>query len=69
MKITKKMIQDLITKELKAITSTSEVRRLISQNAVKIDSTPVISIDYDCSNQKDFLLQLGKNKAYNISLK
>ena len=60
---------DLITKELKAITSTSEVRRLISQNAVKIDSMPVTSIDYDCSKQKDFLLQIGKKKAYKISLK
>ena len=60
---------DLITKELKAITSTSEVRRLISQNAVKIDSTPITSIDYDCSRQKNFFLQIGKKKAYKISLK
>ena len=48
---------DLITKELKAITSTSEVRRLISQNAVKIDSMPVTSIDYDCSKKSFCLLQ------------
>ncbi len=60
---------DLITKELKAITSTSEVRRLISQNAVKIDSRPITSIDYDCSKQKNFLLQIGKKKAYKISIK
>ena len=62
-------IIDLITKELKAITSTSEVRRLISQNAVKIDSRPITSIDYDCSNQKNFFLQIGKKKAYKISIK
>ena len=60
---------DLITKELKAITSTSEVRRLISQNAVKIDSKPITSIEYDCSRQKNFFLQIGKKKAYKISLK
>ena len=60
---------DLITKELKAITSTSEARRLISQNAVKIDSKPITSIEYDCSRQKNFFLQIGKKKAYKISLK
>ena len=60
---------DLITKELKAITSTSEVRRLISQNAVKIDSRPITSIDYDCNKQKSFFLQIGKKKAYKISIK
>ena len=60
---------DLITKELKAITSTSEVRRLIGQNAVKIDSRPITSIDYDCSKQKNFFLQIGKKKAYKISIK
>ena len=60
---------DLITKELKAISSTSEVRRLIGQNAIKIDSSPVTSIDYDCSKQKNFLLQIGKKKAYKISIK
>ncbi|GIR42623.1 MAG: hypothetical protein CM15mP53_05390 [Ectothiorhodospiraceae bacterium] len=42
-------IIDLIINNLKAVKSTSEVRRLISQNAVKIDSKPITSIDYDCS--------------------
>ena len=60
---------DLITRKLKAIASTSEARRLISQNAIKINSTPVTSIDYDCSKQKNFFLQIGKKKAYKISLK
>ena len=57
------------TRKLKAIASTSEARRLISQNAIKINSTPVTSIDYDCSKQKNFFLQIGKKKAYKISLK
>ena len=60
---------DLITKDLNVIGSTSEVRRLINQNAVKIDSKPVTSIDFDCSGLTVFLLQIGKKKAYRISLK
>jgi len=62
-------IIDLITKDLNVITSTSEVRRLISQNAVKIDSKTITSIDHDCSGQSNFLLQIGKKKAYKITLK
>ena len=60
---------DLITKDLNVIGSTSEVRRLINQKAVKIDSKPVTSIDFDCSGLTVFLLQIGKKKAYRISLK
>ena len=60
---------DLITKNLKATNGTSEARRLISQNAVKIDSKPIESIDYDCSKHTNFLLRIGKKKAYKISLK
>ena len=62
-------IIDLITNNLKAIQSTSEVRRLISQNAIKIDSEPVKTIDYDCSSHKEFLLQIGKKKAFMVSMK
>ncbi len=62
-------IIDLITKNIKAITSTSEVRRLITQNAIKIDSKPITSIDYDCAKKSKFLLQIGKKKAYKVSLK
>ncbi len=62
-------IIDLITNNLKAIQSTSEVRRLITQNAIKIDSEPVKTIDYDCSAHKEFLLQIGKKKAFMVSLK
>ena len=62
-------IIDLITKELKAIVSTSDVRRLISQNAVKIDTKPITSINYDCTKHSKFLLQIGKKKAYKIYIK
>lgn len=62
-------IIDLITNDIKVIQSTSEVRRLIIQNAVKIDSKPVTTIDYDCSVHSKFLLQIGKKKAYIICLK
>ena len=62
-------IIDLITKNIEAVGSTSEVRRLITQNAIKIDSKPITSIDYDCAKQSKFLLQIGKKKAYKVSLK
>ena len=62
-------IIDLITHKLKAISSTSDVRRLVSQNAVKIDTKPIVDINYDCNKHKKFLLQIGKKKAYKISIK
>ena len=62
-------IIDLIINNLKVVKSTSEVRRLITQNAIKIDTNPVTTIDHDCSAYSDFLLQIGKKKAYKISLK
>tara|TARA_B100000902_G_scaffold69604_1_gene75474 strand:- start:246 stop:773 length:528 start_codon:yes stop_codon:yes gene_type:complete len=62
-------IIDLMTKETDAVSSTSDARRLIVQNAIKIDSKPISSIKYDCSKHKKFLLQVGKKKAYKISLK
>ena len=62
-------IIDLIVQKLKAIASTSDVRRLISQNAIKIDTKPIVDINYDCSKHSEFLLQIGKKKAYKISIK
>ena len=62
-------IIDLITQKLKAISSTSDVRRLISQNAIKIDTKPIVDINYDCSKHSKFLLQIGKKKAYKLSIK
>ena len=62
-------IIDLITKETDAVSSTSDARRLIAQNAIKIDSKAISSIKYDCSKHKKFLLQVGKKKAYKILLK
>ena len=62
-------IIDLIINNLKVAKSTSEVRRLISQNAIKIDSKPITTIDYDCSVDSEFLLQIGKKKDYKILLR
>ena len=62
-------IIDLIINNLKAVKSTSEVRRLIAQNAIKINTNLVTTIDHDCSAHSEFLLQIGKKKAYKISLK
>ena len=62
-------IIDLIINNLKAVKSTSEVRRLITQNAIKIDTKPVTTINHDCGKYTEFLLQIGKKKAYKILLK
>ena len=59
----------LITKSLNIISSTSEVRRLLKQNAIKIDGKIVDSIDYQCIDNKEFLLQVGKKVAYKVIIK
>jgi tyrosyl-tRNA synthetase len=62
-------IMTLLTKELKTFDSTSEVRRLIKQGAVKINDNPVNAIDYKCPNNKEFLLKVGKKIAYKVTIK
>ena len=52
------MDTDLIINNLKAVKSTSEVRRLISQKAIKIDSKPINTIDHDCSADSNFSFKL-----------
>ena len=59
----------LITKALNIISSTSEVRRLLRQNAIKIDGKIIDSIDYQCINNKQFLLQVGKKIAFKVIIK
>ncbi len=59
----------LITKALNIISSTSEVRRLLKQNAIKIDGKIIDSIDYQCINNKQFLLQVGKKIAFKVIIK
>lgn len=62
-------IIQLMTHELKAVTSTSEARRLISQRAVKIDGSVIAEYDYDCSQLSNFHIQIGKKKAFLVSIK
>ena len=62
-------IMTLLTKELKTFDSTSEVRRLIKQGAVKINDNPVNAIDYKCPKNKEFLLKVGKKIAYKVTIK
>ena len=62
-------IMTLLTKELKTFDSTSEVRRLIKQGAVKINDNLVNTIDYQCPNNKEFLLKVGKKIAYKVTIK
>ena len=58
----------LLTKETGLVSSTSEARRLIKQNAVKVNGAVIDSIDYLCENSKQFLLQVGKKIANKIKI-
>ena len=62
-------IMTLLTKELKIFNSTSEVRRLIKQGAVKIDGDLIDAIDYKCPNDREFLLKVGKKIAHKVTIK
>jgi tyrosyl-tRNA synthetase len=62
-------IMSLLTNELKIFASTSEVRRLIKQGAVKIDGDSVESIDHKCPNNREFLLKVGKKIAHKVTIK
>ena len=61
-------IIDVLTTKTKILQSTSEARRLIKQKAIKIDGKPVTSIDFKCSKSEKFVLQVGKKKAYKITI-
>jgi tyrosyl-tRNA synthetase len=58
----------LLSKKTKIITSTSEVRRLIKQNAIKVDNKVISSIDYICLKSKQFILKVGKKKTYKVKI-
>ena len=62
-------IMALLTKELKTFDSTSEVRRLIKQGAIKINDNTINTIDYKCPNNEEFLLKIGKKIAYKVTIK
>ncbi len=61
-------IINLLTAKTKILESTSEARRLIKQNAIKIDGKTITSIDFICSKSEKFVLQVGKKKAYKINI-
>ena len=42
------------------------VESLIKQNAIKIGGVTINSIDYQCVNNEEFLLQVGKKIAFKI---
>jgi tyrosyl-tRNA synthetase len=56
----------LLTKSLKAVSSTSEVRRLVKQNAIKVNGKTVNSIDFQCVNNTEFHIQVGKKIAFRV---
>ena len=59
-------IVSLLTRSLKAISSSSEVRRLVKQNAIKINGKTINHIDFQCINNTEFLLQIGKKIAFRV---
>ena len=59
----------LLTKQSNIITSTSEVRRLIKQKAIKIDDIVIDSFDQLCPLGKKFILHVGKKITYKIEIK
>ena len=62
-------IISLLVDKGKILSSTSEARRLINQNAIKINQNPISSLEYDCSNYKQFILSVGKKRVFKITLK
>ena len=56
----------LLTKSLEAVSSNSEVRRLVKQNAIKVDGETVNSIDFQCVNNTEFHIQVGKKIAFRV---
>ena len=56
----------LLTKSLEAVSSSSEVRRLVKQNAIKVNGETVNSIDFQCVNNTEFHLQVGKKIAFRV---
>ena len=62
-------IMTLLTKELRVFNSTSEVRRLINQGAIKIDKDLIQTIDHKCPNDREFLLKVGKKIAHKVTIK
>ena len=56
----------LLTKSLKAVSSSSEVRRLVKQNAIKVNGETVNSIDFQCVNNTEFHIQVGKKIAFRV---
>ena len=56
--------------ELKAVSSKSEARRLISQNAVQIDDTKVDDINFEVVLEKaPKIIKAGKRKFFKVALK
>ena len=61
-------IISLLTAKTKILQSTSEARRMIQQNAVKIDGEVINSIEFTCPRAKQFVLQVGKRKVFKITI-
>ena len=62
-------IVSLLVQLAGVLSSSSEARRMIKQNAVKIDNKVVSSYDHICSNNKQFILKVGKRKIYKVIVK
>ena len=62
-------IISLLVSEGKVISGTSEARRLIKQNAVKINNQVIDSNEYICPSNEEFILNVGKKKVFRVIVK
>ena len=55
-----------VIKDSKLISSNSEIRRLIKQNAIKIDNVVISDIHYEIVPDKDLIIKIGKRKFLKV---
>jgi len=57
-----------LIKSSKLVNSNSEIRRLIKQNAIKIDDVPICDIHYEIIPEKDIVIKVGKRKFLKVKV-
>ncbi len=55
-----------VIKNSNLVNSNSEIRRLIKQNAVKIDDKAIVDIHYEVIPEKDVVIKIGKRKFLRV---
>ena len=55
-----------VIKSSNQVNSNSEIRRLIKQNAIKIDDIPITDIHFEINPGKDIIVKIGKRKFLRV---